>query len=141
MGYVVVYVTDDDERVSEGIAGFRSRKEARDEINRHIEEADLVLARIPNYPSYDGEMGGERIVLRNVDNEMGNERISILWYGGDKHFRFIVAPSWNLALEFEEFLIDTQYPNFRDLLRSRDREALSVISCSRELPRKLSSIP
>jgi len=113
------YMTNDDQYIAEGVQIFQTRKQAREEVERQVNGAQLVLARIPNYPTYDGNLG-ERIILRNVENELGGERVSILWFGDEKHLRFIEAPTWNLALEFEEYLIDTKYPDFRAWLRAPD---------------------
>lgn len=103
--YAQGFKAPDGERVSEGVSpvdnpfgqGYRQRI---------LEGSTLVYVR-----EYHGHRGvlGERYILQNPPNEQGETSVSILFYSGRDHYRFINAPTKDLALEFEQFLISTDY--------------------------------
>ena len=108
MGYVQMYETDDGQRTNEGVAAFGSTREARREFRLAVRNAERVIEKIPNYTNWRGKTG-ERIVVLNRPNDDGERSASIYFYDGTDHFRYIDAPTEELAHEFELFLIVHEY--------------------------------
>ena len=99
-GYVQAYETSDGQWLSEGVQSFQTTREARVALNKWIKNAMRIIERVPNHKNRWGDMG-ERIVIVNPANKIGQETVSIFWYGGDDSVFFIDAPTLELALEFE----------------------------------------
>jgi len=105
-GYVQGYQTDDGQDVDEGVeAGFYPKK-ARWEFRKWVRDAKQIIERVPKFRDHLGQVG-ERVVILNKPDEEGKEWVSILFYGGGDSYRFIDAPTLDLALEFEQYLIST----------------------------------
>ncbi len=100
-GYFQGYRLPDGRSMSEGSACFDSPEQAREELQALVAKASSVAERVPNYKNRFGDEG-ERIVLLTRSDESGREYASILWYGGEKCFLFIDAPSLDVALAFEK---------------------------------------
>jgi hypothetical protein len=109
-GIVQVYMTDDEQQVSEGITFVGNRKEIRAEFKRRLVKAVRVIEHIPNYKNHRGK-SGERVVLVNPpDDRNPMETVSILYYDRGQSIAFIDASTLDLALEFEQFLEANDYP-------------------------------
>jgi hypothetical protein len=108
-GYVQFYETDDGQHVTEGASPIS--KSFKPGYREQIRKAKQIISRTPNYRNSAGEVG-ERVVLVNKSSEMRAESVSILWYAGRDFYRFITAPTLDLALEFEKFVIETNYRAF-----------------------------
>jgi len=101
-GYIQGYVTEDGQQLREGVAlaadgpfgqGLRDRiRYARTRVF------------VANYRDYRGRVG-ERFILLNEPIDHGKETVTILFYDGGDYYRFIDAPTRDLALEFEQYLI------------------------------------
>ncbi len=63
---------------------------------------------MPKFRNHRGEIV-ERFVIINEANEDGTEWVSILFYDSDESYRFIDAPTLDLALEFEKYLISIDF--------------------------------
>jgi hypothetical protein len=103
-GYAQGYRTNDGEAVVEGVAGGRDSKEIKRELRKWVRDAEQVIERLPKFRDHRGNVG-ERIVIVNRPGESGEGSVSIFFYGGGDYYRFIDAPSLDLALEFEQYLI------------------------------------
>jgi hypothetical protein len=102
-GYVQGYVTDDGQRVDEGVeAPFH--KSARQEFLKYVHDATQVIQRLPKYHDHHGNVG-ERVIIVNKPDKEGRVWVSILFYDGGDHVRYIDAPNVALVLEFEQYLI------------------------------------
>lgn len=106
--YVQSYETDDGQFVAEGLTGFRSKNLARREFLKTVRSATAIVQRVRDARNHLGKRG-ERAVLRGKDKETGEGFVEILWYDGDDTVRFISAPSLELALEFEQYLISIDF--------------------------------
>ena len=102
------YQTNDGKKVVEGVDGYLSDKEARIAINKEKRDAIRIIERVPDYRNHLGDVG-ERIVLEYGSNDHGEAMASILFYDGGDSYRYIYAPSLDLALEFEQYLVGIQY--------------------------------
>jgi hypothetical protein len=107
-GYVQGYETDDGKFVSEGIAVEDSPKKVRREIREWIRDSRQIIERLPKFRNHRGKVG-ERIIILNKPNAQGNEPVSIVFYDGGDFYRFINAPTLELALEFEQYLISIDF--------------------------------
>ena len=107
-GYVQSYETDDGQFVDEGVAAGFYTKEARRKVRKRVQDAKQVIERIPKFRNSRGEVG-ERIIIVNKPNKEGKESVSILFYDGGDSYRFIDAPTLDLALEFEQYLISIDF--------------------------------
>lgn len=109
MGYIQGYETDDGQGLGEGVSWNPSRKRIKREFYKQVRNAKEIIERVPNYRNHNGDLG-ERIVIVNNANEAGGEEsITILWYDGGDSYRFIDAPTFKLALEFEKYLVSVDY--------------------------------
>lgn len=102
-GYIQGYETDEGDRLSEGTApaadiGFGLG------YHQLIREARTPHVFVSKYRDHTGRIG-ERHILKNEPNEQGEESVTILFYDGGDYYRFINAPTMELALEFEQYLI------------------------------------
>lgn len=102
MGYVQGYETDDGQKLAEGNLGTDG------DFRRQIRNAKQILERMPNYRNHSGYRG-ERIVIQNKTDDAGKEPVSILWHGRGDYWTFIDAPTLDLVLEFEQYLISIDY--------------------------------
>jgi len=107
-GYTQSYTTDDGQFVDEGIAAGYYPKQIRRNLLKWIRDSRQVIERIPKFRNHRGEVG-ERIVISNKPNKVGKESVSILFYDGGDSYRFIDAPTLDLALEFEKYLISIDF--------------------------------
>jgi len=107
-GYVQGYQTDSGETVWEGVSAFESRKEARQSFKKKQGEAVRIIERRTKVPDNRGNMG-DRIVLETPPDDEGQTGIIIIWYGGGQHVREIGAPTLDLALEFEQYLVTINF--------------------------------
>lgn len=107
-GYSQGYVTDDDQRLAEGVRWYPSRKVIRREFRKLVREAEQVLERVEQFRDHRGEIV-ERIVILDKTDEDGTEWISIIHYDGGDSYRFIDAPTLELALEFERYLVSIDF--------------------------------
>lgn len=103
-GYVQSYQTNDGQLVDEGSFWELDNSKTKQHVDKIINNAQRVIERVPNDRDYFGERG-ERIVLVKKPNEEGEATVLILWYDGGKSYRFIAAPTLDIALEFEQYLI------------------------------------
>jgi|SRR4051812_8533872 hypothetical protein len=103
-GYAQGYRTNDGEAVVEGVAAGSNSTEIKRELRKWVRDAEQVIERLPKFRDHRGNVG-ERIVIVNKPGDSGKESVSIIFYGGGDYYRFIDAPSLDLALEFEQYLI------------------------------------
>ena len=106
-GYVQSYDTNDGERVAEGVVVFSTRKEARRSFNEGKTQA-RILERTPNFRDHEGNIG-ERVIVEYVSKDPQETTVSIMFYDGNDFIRYIDAPTLDLALEFEQYLISINY--------------------------------
>lgn len=114
MGYVQSYDSNHGEKLSEGVLGYESRQAARKAFNDQLHDATRIIERndvasvVPSTKSYLGAVG-ERVVLETPPNDVGHTSFAIIWYGGDDAIRVMEAPTLDLALEFEQYLIGIDF--------------------------------
>jgi hypothetical protein len=106
-GYVQAYATDDGQFVSEGVTGDYP-KNIRRKLRKGVRDSRQVIERVPKFRNHRGEVG-ERIVLVDKPVGKGKESVSIVFYDGGDYYRFIKAPTLDLALEFEQYLISIDF--------------------------------
>lgn len=107
-GYVQSYETNDGHFVSEGVVVFTSQKGARKNVNLMNRNALSIIDKVSNYRDHEGN-AGERAIVELQRNDGKGTMISIMFYDGSDMYRFVDAPSLDLALEFEQYLIGTDY--------------------------------
>ena len=107
-GYSQLYVTDDDQPVSEGVHWDPSTKIIRRNFRKLVRDAKNVVERSANFRGYPDRVG-ERIIIVNQPGKLGEDSVSILFYDGGDSYRFINAPTLALALEFEQYLISIDF--------------------------------
>lgn len=107
-GYVQGYETDDGQFVSEGVVVEYSRKMIRRELRKWVRDSGQIIERVTKFRDHRGEVG-ERTVILNKDVGEGKESVSIVFYDGGDSYRFIDAPTLDLALEFERYLISIDF--------------------------------
>jgi len=107
-GYAQSYTTDDGQFVDEGVAAGYYPKEIRRDLRKWVRDAKQVIERVPKFRNSLEEVG-ERIIIVNKPNKEGKESVSILFYDGGDSCRFIDAPTLDLALEFEQYLISIKF--------------------------------
>ena len=107
-GYAQSYKTDDGDFVAEGVTAEDSRKEVRRVLREWIRDSRQIIERSPKFRNHRGEVG-ERIILLNKPNDEGKESVSIVFYDGGDSYRFIDAPTLDLVLEFEQYLISIDF--------------------------------
>lgn len=108
LGYFQDYETNHGETVSEGVTVFDSRREARQFLEKKQREAVRIVERKANAFDIDGD-SGLRLILEDPSDEAGKTSCSIIWYDGGQFVRQIEAPTPDLALEFEQYLIGTKF--------------------------------
>lgn len=107
-GYSQGYVTDDEQPLAEGVRWHPSKKIIRREFREWVRDAKQVIEEVPKFRNHRGEVG-RRIVIISKASDDGNEWVSILFHDGDESYRFIDAPTLDLALEFEQYLIGIDF--------------------------------
>ncbi len=108
-GYSQSYTTNDGLFVSEGVtAFFGSRRKAKTEFAKLKREASTIIELVRNYRDHRGDVG-ERLVMEWISDDSIARGVSIIFYDGGDSYRFVDAPSLDLALEFEQFLIGIDY--------------------------------
>jgi len=108
MGYTQTYYTDDGQPLSEGVSWNPSPSVIKERFQHWISDAKQVVERVPKFRNHRGEVG-ERIILINRPDELGRGSVSILFYDGGGSYRFIDAPTLDLAFEFEKYLISIDF--------------------------------
>lgn len=104
-GYVDGYITGNEERLSSGLAKINPS-----EFRKEIREASKVIENIDDFKNRDGE-NGVRVVVQ-VEDEDGNKRFyKIIWYDKKENMYYIIAPSLNLAIEFEKWQESQKKPS------------------------------
>lgn len=108
-GYSQSYTTNDGLFVSEGVSAyFGSRRKAKIEFAKLKREASTIIESVRNYRDHRGDVG-ERLVIEWISNDSIARGVSIIFYDGGDSYRFVDAPSLDLALEFEQLLIGIDY--------------------------------
>lgn len=107
-GYSQFYFTDDEHPLAEGVRWMLSPRAGRREVRKLVSDAKQIVERVPKFRNHRGDVG-ERIVVINKADEEGKESVSILFYEGGDSYRFIDAPTLELALEFEQYLISIDF--------------------------------
>jgi hypothetical protein len=107
-GYRQDYITNDGERLSEGKRGSSFAESIEPEFRQRVEAAAQIVEHIESYPDGHGNFG-QRFVLINKAEKPGVASVSILWNDGNGYYSFIDAPTLDLALEFEKYLISIDY--------------------------------
>ncbi|MBK7394463.1 MAG: hypothetical protein IPI64_14415 [Chloracidobacterium sp.] len=96
-GYTQFYITNDGQKVDEGVESFKSARDARKELQRLLSENDVIERGSGSFMPEDG--GRYLLVAKTVER-----KASIVWYDGTDFIKFIHAPNQELALEFDEYL-------------------------------------
>jgi hypothetical protein len=99
-GWVQGYVTSDGERLSESGNGFASPALAKRELQKRIQEAEIIIERGPRLDAM-GKKVGERLIAVFPATEYRRKSVSIIWTYNDI-LGSINAPTLQLALEFEK---------------------------------------
>jgi hypothetical protein len=102
--YIQSYVTEDRQSVAEGVVRALSPQESQLEFYKRVNDAKQLVELLPEFRDYRGETG-ERIILVNRPDEEGGESVSILFYNGGDSYKFLNAPTLELAIEFERYLM------------------------------------
>jgi hypothetical protein len=108
MGYTQGYQTDDGKPLAEGGSWSPTRRVTERKFRKWVRNSKQIIERIPNYRDHRGRVG-ERVILINKPDDSGQDSISILFYDGSDSYHFIDAPSVDLALEFEQYLISIDF--------------------------------
>ncbi|MDQ3061977.1 MAG: hypothetical protein M3R14_03815 [Acidobacteriota bacterium] len=96
-GYVDGYITSDEERLSSGLEKINPSK-----FRKEIQEASKVIENIENFKNRDGENGVRTII--QIESKGNNKQFyKIVWYDKKENMYYIIAPTLELALEFERW--------------------------------------
>jgi hypothetical protein len=101
LGYAQVYTMRYGRTMGEGNACGVSARATRKEWRQLLTVATTIVERVPGYRNASGERG-ERVVAWFPPDEFGPESGRILWYDGGECYRFIRAPSLDIAFRFEQ---------------------------------------
>ena len=99
-GYGQAYILSDGQMMSEGSACYDTPVVTQEELRSLLAKSSKVVERRPGFKNRFGEEG-ERIVFV-IPDETGAERVNIIWYGGDRCYLWINAPSLDIAHAFEK---------------------------------------
>jgi hypothetical protein len=108
MGYIQGYETSDGQKLGEGVRWNPKPNVVKLKVAKFVRDAKQVVERQPDF-RYGGDSIGERIVIVNRPDESGEESVSILYYDGSDSYKFIDAPTLELAEEFEQYLISINF--------------------------------
>jgi hypothetical protein len=104
-GYVNGWLAYDGSRLSEGFDPI-NKKEFKEIVSQ-----GTIIEKFENYPNLHGAKG-QRVILKDKNQETGKEYYSILWFGKSQGKRFGMyysnAPNLEVALELEQKLIKDQ---------------------------------
>jgi hypothetical protein len=104
-GYTQGYEDEDGQELREGVASAADNPYYGWGYRQRLQDA-RIRDFVANYP-YRGRVG-ERYILENKPNDLGEGSVTILFYDGGDTYRFIDAPTLDLALEFEQYLRSSQ---------------------------------
>ena len=108
MGYVQWYITNDSQGVAEGNQWDPKPNVIKKRVAEFIHNAERVIEKQSEF-HYRGDHVGERIIIDNKPDESGKKSVSIIYYDGGDSYRFIEAPTEELAKEFEQYLIEKDF--------------------------------
>jgi hypothetical protein len=108
MGYIQGYETNYGQKLAEGVQWDPKPKVIKREVAKLVREAKQVVERQSEF-RYGVDRVGERIIILNKADESGAESVSIIYYDGGDSYKFIDAPTLELAKEFEQYLIEKDF--------------------------------
>jgi hypothetical protein len=107
-GYMQGYATDNGQGLAEGVQWDPNPKVTRREVAKLVREAKRVIERQSRFGFGNGHVG-DRIVLENKPSDSKAGSITILYYDHSDYYKFIDAPTLELAEDFEHFLISINF--------------------------------